>query len=213
LSNGSGVGRRADCKVTCAQRPSQRSRPSARPASLRGTRSRSRRRSAPKGEGLVQRPGHHARMSVTFAAIAAGVVGAGLVIGLPTAATYSSNSFSADAWRSVGRSPGRWKLVFWVLPFLVGPAAAVIYFLGIRRALRRTGTVPRITSVVSARIVRGPDQGCVGVASPGRGLYRVVFLLFNYAWFRFDTGRRGAVARDLIEPVPEPGTVAAHGQP
>jgi hypothetical protein len=136
-------------------------------------------------------------------AVAAALV-LGLVLVLPMFALYSANSFSKAAWDGIGRSRKRWTLAFFVLPLLVGPAAAVFYFARIRRDLLPFGRIRRITDETQATIVRGPDEGRVGVASPGKGLHRLIFALTSYAWFRFDTGERVAVAQELLEPISGP---------
>jgi hypothetical protein len=139
------------------------------------------------------------RVSPISKAIAALIV-LGLVLVLPLSALASANSFSRVAWDGIGRSRQRWTVAFWALPLLVGPVAAIFYFARIRQGLVPFGRIPEITGAYPATIVRGPAQGRVGVATPGRGLVGLVFGLTGYVWFTFDTGERGAVARELLAP-------------
>ncbi len=143
--------------------------------------------------------GHHASVSGLDKAIC-GAIAAALIFVPPVWATYTANSFE-DAWRSIGRSSARWTMLFWVLPFLIGPAAAVFYQVRVRRDLIPFGRIPPITQETPVLIIRGPLMGTVGVASPRRGVLRPVFALTNYVWLRLDTGERVGVARELIEPI------------
>ncbi|MGH9124313.1 MAG: hypothetical protein ACRDZ8_06245 [Acidimicrobiales bacterium] len=130
------------------------------------------------------------------------VIALGLVVVLPMSAVRSANSFSSEAWNGVGRSRFRWVTAFSLLPLLIGPAAAVVYFVRVRPQLAPLGSIPTIRRETSARIRRGPHQGQVGRAFPGRGLHRPIFALTGYAWFRFsESGKRVGVSRDMLEPI------------
>jgi len=85
---------------------------------------------------------------------------------------------------------------------LISPVAAIVYFARIRPGLAPHGDVAGLDYETRVRIVRGPDEGRVGQASPGKGVHGVVFALVGYTWFTFaDTGERVAVSKELLEPV------------
>ncbi len=141
----------------------------------------------------------------------AGLLAASLLMVLPGCAIYSASSFPEEAWQSIGRSRSRWTIAFWLLPLLIGPVAAAIYLVRIRRALVPLGRVDRIRHETPAQIVRGAEQGRVGIASPGRGLLRMVLTLLNWVWFTFETGERVGVAREWIRPLATPDETPGKG--
>lgn len=141
-------------------------------------------------------------MGDVLASVIGGVVAGGLILVPPAWATYNANSYSAVAWRSIGRSKRRWVMTFWILPLLVGPFAAIFYLARIRRELAPFGQLPRITRNTRVSIVRGSEQGRMGLASPGRGPFRLISGLTNTVWLRLDTGELVGVGRELVEPVP-----------
>jgi hypothetical protein len=147
--------------------------------------------------------GHHSCMGDVLALVIGGLVAAALILVPPAGATYNANSYSEAAWRSIGRSKRRWVMTFWILPFLVGPFAATFYLARIRRELAPFGKLPRITRNTRVSIVRGTEPGRMGLASPGRGPFRLVSGLTNTVWLRLDTGELVGVGRELVEPVLE----------
>lgn len=136
--------------------------------------------------------------------LVAGLLSMGFLVVLPGCALYSACSFPQETWHSIGRSRTRWAIAFWLLPFLIGPVAAAIYLVRIRRALVPLGRIDRIRHETPAQIVKGAEQGRIGVASPGRWPLRMVLSLLNWVWFTFESGERVGVAREWIRPLATP---------
>ena len=143
--------------------------------------------------------------------LVAGLLCMGFLVVLPGCAIYSTCSFPEEAWQSIGRLRSRWTIAFWLLPFLIGPVAAAIYFVCIRRALVPLGRIDRIRHETPAQIA-GAEQGRVGVASPGRWPLRMVLSLLNWVWFTFETGERVGVAPEWIRPLATPDQPAGTGR-
>ena len=141
-------------------------------------------------------------MSLASKAVAL-VIALGLLVVLPMTALRSTNSFSSEAWNGIGHSKYRWSIAFSLgVLFLIGPVAAIIYFVRLRPQLAQLGSMTTIRRDTPARIRRGPHTGEVGCAFPGRGILRPIFSLTGYVWFRFtETGQRVGVSRDLLEPI------------